>query len=445
MAKVCINTYPTAFITPGGGEVQLRKTYEHLLKQGCQVELYNQWEPNLDRFDIVHYFSVYGGSLDFCQKVKESGKKLVVSPVIWLDDMKKYPVGEIQAILNLADLILPNSQAEAEMLNQKLGIPMEKFHIVYNAVEPDVFSNIDSDLFRNKYKLGKYMLNVANIEPRKNQKTLIEAVREVDIPLVIIGHVRDEDYARECRELAREGNVYFIEPLEHNSPMLLSAYAGAELFVLPSTLETPGLAALEAAAAGCKRLLLTDIGSAREYFGERADYIEDIYNVDLLQKMLSDILKRDNTLSDGSIKKYILSSFSWKNASCSTLDSYIKVLKSDFVPQNVDINDKNIKLLSGWYELEYDGSKHFRWMSQNGYFEIKPGKITLLFYLPIDTEIKFGENAWEFYRKGLHEVEIHEVDAKKIQISLKEYFSVKDDTRELGIKVFYVLWKGGKK
>ena len=262
MAKVCINTYPTAFITSGGGEVQLRKTYEHLLKQGCQVELYNQWDPNLDKFDIVHYFSVYGGSLDFCRKVKESGKKLVVSPVIWLDDMKKYPVGEIQAILNLADLILPNSQAEAEMLNQKLGIPMEKFHIVYNAVEPDVFSNIDSDLFRNKYKLGKYMLNVANIEPRKNQKTLIEAVREVDIPLVIIGHVRDEDYARECRELAREGNVYFIEPLEHNSPMLLSAYAGAELFVLPSTLETPGLAALEAAAAGCKRLLLTDIGSA---------------------------------------------------------------------------------------------------------------------------------------------------------------------------------------
>lgn len=435
MAKVCINTYPTAFITPGGGEVQLRKTYEHLLKQGCQVELYNQWEPNLDRFDIVHYFSVYGGSLDFCQKVKESGKKLVVSPVIWLDDMKKYPVGEIQAILNLADLILPNSQAEAEMLNQKLGIPMEKFYIVYNAVEPDVFSNIDSDLFRNKYKLGKYMLNVANIEPRKNQKTLIEAVREVDIPLVIIGHVRDEDYARECRELAREGNVYFIEPLEHNSPMLLSAYAGAELFVLPSTLETPGLAALEAAAAGCKRLLLTDIGSAREYFGEKADYIEDIYNINKLRASIFYTLHKDVELCNSMIHM-MRDKLSWENAARQTFSAYKKVMynSQDF---SLDIISDYIIPCGGIYELEYDGEKHFRWLSDRAIFKLSKDVCSLCFDFecPVPSRIKIGSSDWFCMSRGRCSFTWeNEFLSSTVVIKVENEYSVKGESRGITVK-----------
>lgn len=439
MAKVCINTYPTAYITPGGGEVQLRKTYEHLLKQGCQVELYNQWEPNLDRFDIVHYFSVYGGSLDFCRKVKESGKKLVVSPVIWLDDMKKYPVGEIQAILNLADLILPNSQAEAEMLNQKLGIPMEKFHVVYNAVEPDVFSNIDSELFRNKYKLGKYMLNVANIEPRKNQKTLIEAVREVDIPLVIIGHVRDEDYARECRELAREGNVYFIEPLEHNSPMLLSAYAGAELFVLPSTLETPGLAALEAAAAGCKRLLLTDIGSAREYFGEKADYIEDIYNVDYLHMGIRELLKKAKQ-EESSYKNYIIEHFSWKSVATRTIEAYRKVFRLHKI-DDFDIFDESIKLVHGVHELEYDGIKHFRWLSK--IFEFRVNQyvhyIEVEVDCPIKTQIKLCNQEWRNLPIGTHVLKFINTNQLNVfKFFINNNFYVKNEKRNLAIKCYRI-------
>lgn len=326
MAKICINTYPAAYITPGGGEIQLNKTYEYLLKQGCDVELYNQWNPRLENIDIVHYFSVYGGSIAFCEAVKRLGKKLVVSPVIWLDDMEKYPIGEIKSVLNMADLILPNSQAEVEMLNEKLGIPVEKCHIVYNAVEPEVFSKINNNLFKQKYKLDKYILNVANIEPRKNQKTLIEAVQTLDIPLVIIGYVRDEEYAWECKVLAEKGNVYFIEPLEHNSPMLLSAYAGAELFVLPSTLETPGLAALEAAAAGCRKLLLTGIGSAREYFGETAEYINDVYDVKNLNEKIFNGLNETVKLHDGAANM-ICDSFSWKNTAFQTMQAYRYVIE----------------------------------------------------------------------------------------------------------------------
>ena len=49
-----------------------------------------------------------------------------------------------------------------------------------------------------------------------------------------------------------------------------SAYAAAEALVLPSFLETPGLVALEAAAAGIPRLVITNAGCTKEYFGNLA-------------------------------------------------------------------------------------------------------------------------------------------------------------------------------
>ncbi|MDQ0205191.1 glycosyltransferase [Pectinatus haikarae] len=319
--KILINTYQAAFITPGGGEVQLMKTYQALQKIGVDVSLFDQWNPRLSEYDIIHYFSVFGGSLYFCQLVKNAGKKLAVSPVIWLDDMSKYPIDEIRAILELADIILPNSQMEADMLANKLELPEDKFMPVYNAVQPEVFKNIDKTLFKEKYGFDKYILNVANIEQRKNQVTLIDAVQGIDIPLVIIGYVRDEKYFEECKKHIGTAKVHFISPFVHNSPELLSAYAGAELFVLPSILETPGLAALEAAAAGCEKIVITETGSTREYFGDFAVYINDVTNPDCIKKCVSygiDKVEWKNKI----LSRVIKEKFSWKNTAKKTEDAY---------------------------------------------------------------------------------------------------------------------------
>ena len=74
------------------------------------------------------------------------------------------------------------------------------------------------------------------------------------------------DYARECRR-AGEGLVTWLGRLDHTIPLLASAYAAARVFALPSWFETPGLAALEAALAGCA-VVITPYGSTREYFGD---------------------------------------------------------------------------------------------------------------------------------------------------------------------------------
>jgi glycosyltransferase involved in cell wall biosynthesis len=54
---------------------------------------------------------------------------------------------------------------------------------------------------------------------------------------------------------------------------LAGAYAAAHMHVQASWLETPGLTNLEAGLSGCN-LALSDRGSVREYFGEKAWYCD---------------------------------------------------------------------------------------------------------------------------------------------------------------------------
>jgi len=56
--KVLFNTYPMAFHTPGGGEIQLMAYQRYLPQYDVKVDLLNQWDPHLLDYDLVHFFSV---------------------------------------------------------------------------------------------------------------------------------------------------------------------------------------------------------------------------------------------------------------------------------------------------------------------------------------------------------------------------------------------------
>ena len=100
--KILFNTYPTAFDIPGGGEVQLMQTKNAIESFGHNIELYNQWSPQFKKFDLIHFFSVYGGSEVFCRTVKKHNIPLIVSPVLYpIDNLDQYPIKEINNILHL--------------------------------------------------------------------------------------------------------------------------------------------------------------------------------------------------------------------------------------------------------------------------------------------------------------------------------------------------------
>lgn len=289
--KVLFATYPMAFHTPGGGEIQLLAYKKHLPAHGVDVTLFDPWNPRFMAHDIVHFFSCVGGSVHFCNFVKQLGLPLVVSSSLWVTGETKhlYPIDEIRHQFSLADRVVANSEIECETLASVFGLPREKFVSVFNGVEDGFYAPISADLFRHEFNIHeRFILNVGNIEPRKNQLALAKAMKAFpDYKLVLLGHQRDPEYARACFAEGGE-QLFYAGPVDHDSPLLRSAYAACEAFCLPSTLETPGLAALEAYAAGA-RIAVTHVGSTEEYFRNDVAYLrpDDVASIsDAIQSAL---------------------------------------------------------------------------------------------------------------------------------------------------------------
>ncbi len=321
--KVLFATYPMAFHTPGGGEIQLLAYRKHLTRYCVDASLFDPWAPRFMDHDIVHFFSCVGGSVHFCQFVKQLGLPLVVSPSLWITEQTKrlYPVDEICAQLALADQVVANSDMECDTLSSVLGLPREKFATVYNGVEKCFFEAADPELFRGHFNIDdRFILNVGNIESRKNQLGLVRAMKGFpEWRLILIGHARSPEYLERVL-FEGGGQVTYLGPLDHDSPLLRSAYKACEIFVLPSTLETPGLAALEAFAQNA-RLVVTREGSCFEYFGNRATYIDPM-SVDSIQQGIKQALEVHNSPDCDSADD----TYSWVNVVRRLPDVYRSVL-----------------------------------------------------------------------------------------------------------------------
>ncbi|MGC3967136.1 MAG: glycosyltransferase [Pirellulales bacterium] len=85
-----------------------------------------------------------------------------------------------------ADLLLPNSQAEAEQLMRLFQVPPSRIRIVPNGVE-EHFADADPQLFRTHIGWDNFVLCPGRIEPRKNQLSLIRALHGSGIRLVFAG------------------------------------------------------------------------------------------------------------------------------------------------------------------------------------------------------------------------------------------------------------------
>ena len=321
--KVMFATYPMAFHTPGGGEVQLLAYKKHLPAFGVEVSLFDPWNPRFKEYDIIHYFSCVGGSVHFCRFIKQLNIPLVISSSLWITEETKhlYPVDEIRTQLDLADRIVANSDIECQKLSEVLTLPREKFVAVPNGIDELFIERPGPELFREFFNLNDpFILNVGNIEPRKNQLRLAQAMQSFpDYKLVLIGHIRDETYFHETVAVAPK-QIFYAGYIQHDSVLLRSAYQACRIFVLPSTLETPGLAALEAAAQGAQ-LILTEEGCTREYFNTCAQYINPC-KVESISECINLCLTVDlnyKTIFDA--EKYL-----WINVTNNLMKAYTQLL-----------------------------------------------------------------------------------------------------------------------
>lgn len=292
---VFLHAPSSAFQAPGGGENQLVQTARHLEAHGVPVRPFSPWTDRLESARLLHLFGMSREGLELARVARSLDVPVVISPICWYEPraiaaleptawrkaaglaawcvrsvMPRVPSWR-RELLGLADMVLPNSRAEASQLARLFGVAPARMRVVSNGVRPS-FGTAQPDAFRERWGDDAFVLSVGRVEPRKNTLGLVAALRRLGLPLVHIGETppRRRDYARACRR-AGEGFVTWLGRIEHDEPVLASAYAAARVFALPSWYETPGLAALEAGLAGCA-VVITPYGSTREYFGDLAGY-----------------------------------------------------------------------------------------------------------------------------------------------------------------------------
>lgn len=317
--NIVFNTWNGAFFYPGGGEVQLLQSKKYLELLGHKIMLYNPWNPQKD-CDLLHQFSIQAGVEQVISGYKKIGKPVALSTIFWAEIEKSNPFFQpILNIFNMCDLLLTNSVSESNKLSQIFDIDINKFHETRNSITND-YLNLETDVnFKKKYSLPEeFILIVANIEPRKNIHSLIMAAQKLNIPIVSIGHIKDEDYFNKF--IKDRTHVIHLGPIL-NVSTLKSAYQQCSLFVLPSICETPGIAALEAASQGSK-VVITKDGSTQDYFLNFVEYVNP-FSVENIEVSIEKVL---NLKNDFRLRQHILENYTWDKTASDIVNGYQRIL-----------------------------------------------------------------------------------------------------------------------
>lgn len=315
-----------------------------LREKGVTVEFVDP-SGGVQPHDLLHLFGLYADYLPLCREYRRKGIPVVVSPIFFKDlsTPAKRAAAALafgwgrfsstyraqRAIVLHADALLPNTHAEAQFVRRYFCI-RRRTRVIPNGVEPR-FAEGDPRLFRETFGIeGDFVLNVGRIERRKNQWRLIQALQGTGLPLVVIGECIGRKYLARCQRIARV-DVRFLPALPHDSPLLASAYAACRVFALPSMLETPGLAALEAAVAGA-RVVITPYGGAPEYFQEFARYPNPRSVVAIRAAIVAAWNAPHNAAAQ---RQFILNRYRWDAVAQQTLQAYRQVIENCYADRSM--------------------------------------------------------------------------------------------------------------
>lgn len=235
-----------------------------------------QLSERVARADIVHCYGIYNA---LCPLAIREARRL--SRPVLLEPLGQFvPRGRnkfAKWIYNIlftaemakrADRIVATSEKEIHELAVLAAPP--KLVLRRNGVDLDKFKQLPADgNFRNKMSLPegvRVILFVGRISPVKNLEQLISAFAIAGIAgtvLILAGPAEPAYQARLRSQVAalRQGErVLFCGPLFGSE--MLAALKTAELFVLPSLMESYGNSAAEAVAAGVPVLLTDTCGVA---------------------------------------------------------------------------------------------------------------------------------------------------------------------------------------
>lgn len=224
-----------------------------------------------------------------------------------------------------ADAIVTISEFSKKEIKELLGIPEEMIFVAPCGTDTKYYHPFESEEqeikaraeLSKKYGIGKYLLYVGTLEPRKNIKTIVKAFEKAagnisDVKLVLAGGVgwHSEETISAIEESPVKDRIVRTGYITQEEKRDL--YRCARAFVYPSIYEGFGMPVTEAMACGTD-CIVSDTSSLPEVTGELSLKVSP-FDVDGFAKAFVDMCSREPApdLKERLIKR--ASSYSWKEA-----------------------------------------------------------------------------------------------------------------------------------
>ena len=145
--KICFATYDGVPLTRGGPFVKIMETKKELEALGNEVELFNMWQTveKLDHFDIIHLVGSNLAIFGLARSLRFRNIKFFVEPVFFsrrsptflkfvstIDKASRkfipglwHDYGFIRDICTWAELVLPNTTVEKDLISNGFNIYVE--------------------------------------------------------------------------------------------------------------------------------------------------------------------------------------------------------------------------------------------------------------------------------------------------------------------------------
>lgn len=171
----------------------------------------------------------------------------------------------------VADKIIAVSEQTKNDLLTLTKTENSKVEVVYQGCHPRFYKTLGTEekrQFRQRHQLPEdYLLNVAAMEPRKNQLLILKAMAlgKIDLPLVVAG--RETAYMKTLQQFAQQHSLekQVIWLPDFPDEALPALYQSATVFVFPSLYEGFGIPIVEALVSGLPVIAAT--GSCLEESG----------------------------------------------------------------------------------------------------------------------------------------------------------------------------------
>lgn len=283
--KIAFDHHSPYFLAHGGFQIQIERTLEALINSGVEVYRLKWWDDSCTP-DIIHFFGKPNGY--YLEFAKNKGIRTVVSELhggtgshpAWKLKVQEIVIGRTLELsrglarrmgwdsYRLADAAIALTPFEADLMCRVFHAPCRRVHVVPNGVE-EVF------LSEDRVEREDWLVFTGTITERKRAVEIAEAATIARVPLRMYGRPysdTDPYYLKFLRAVEASGGMVRFCGEVTDRAELASKYRAARGLVLPSTMESFSLTALEAAATGCP-LLVTDLPWARSTLAGHASYL----------------------------------------------------------------------------------------------------------------------------------------------------------------------------